>query len=139
MVAGPGRIDHSLLAAAVDRLGLTPGAEPLPAGDLVEYQQLAFSATLDAQGLMLHGRCEGTERGAILSDGRHRLLGESQQPAPAVALVRTLVPQSAVQVPASRETDWLLRHLPVPEVMPMPGSEAVAPRASSLAQRETLR
>jgi hypothetical protein len=140
VVAGPGRIDHSLLTAATDRLGLTPAAEPLPEGDLVEYQQLAFSATLDAQGLVLHGRCDTAERGVLLSDGHRRLLGESQQPTPVVALVRTLVPQSAVQVPASRETDWLLRHLPVPEVMPLPGSEAVAPRAQvRLRERETLR
>ena len=141
MVAGPGRIDRSLLAAAVDRLGLTPAAGPLPDGDLVEYQQLAFSATLDAEGLTLHGRCDGAGRGALLSDGRHRLLGESQQqPTPAVALVRTLVPQNAVQVPASRQTDWLLRHLPVPEVMPLPGTEAVAPRAQvRLRERETWR
>ncbi len=130
VVAGPGRIDRSLLAAAVERLGLVPTAELLRNGDLVEYKQLAFSATLDAQGLTLRGRCDAAERGTILSDGRHRLLGESQQPpTPAVALVRMLVPQSAVQVPASRQTDWLLQHLPVPEVMPLPGAEAVAPRA----------
>jgi hypothetical protein len=130
VVAGPGRIDRSLLAAAVDRLGLSPPAEPLPDGDLVEYKQLAFSATLDAQGLTLHGRCDAAEQGVILSDGRRRLLGQSQQqPLPVVALVRTLVPQNAVQVPASRQTDWLLHHLPVPEVMPLPGAEAVAPRA----------
>jgi hypothetical protein len=140
VVAGPGRIDHSLLAAATDRLGLAPAAEPLPNGDLVEYQQLAFSATLDAQGLVLHGRCDAAERGVILSDGRHRLLGESPQPAPAVALVRTLVPQSAVQVPASRESEWLLRHLPVPTVMPLPGADAVAPRAQvRLRDRDTFR
>ena len=131
VVAGPGTIDRSLLAAAVDRLGLVDGAEPLPAGELVPYQQLAFSATLDAQGLRLYGRCAAAEPGTILSDGRHQLLGESpqQQPAPVVALVRTLVPQSAVQVPASRQTDWLLQHLPVPEVMPVPGAEAVPPHA----------
>ncbi len=142
VVAGPGRIDRALLAAAVDRLGLTPAAEPLSDGDLVEYKQLAFAATLDAQGLTLHGRCDdAAERGVILSDGRHRLLGESQQqPTPAVALVRMLVPQSAVQVPASLQTDWLLRHLPVPDVMPLPGAEAIAPRAQvRLREHETRR
>jgi hypothetical protein len=39
------------------------------------------------------------------------------------------VPQSAVQVPASRQTDWLLHHLPVPVVLPPPGAEAVPPIA----------
>jgi hypothetical protein len=33
-----------------------------------------------------------------------------------------------------------LRHLPVPEVMPLPGSETVAPRVQvRLRERETLR
>ena len=138
VVAGPGRIARSLLTAAVDRLGLVPAAEPLPDGDLVPYQQLALAATLDAQGLRLQGRCDAAEHGIILSDGRHRLLGEpQQQPTPMVALVQTLVPQSAVQVPASRQTDWLLSHLPVPEVMPLPGAETAPPHAT-LRLRETL-
>ena len=91
---------------------------------------MALSATLDAQGLRLRGRCADAEPGTILSDGRHRLLGEpSQQPQPVAALVQTLVPQSTVQVPASRQTDWLLRHLPVPEVIPPAGAESVPPVA----------
>jgi hypothetical protein len=130
VVAGPGMIDRSLLTAAIDRLGLAAGTEPLPAGELVPYEQLAFSATLDAQGLRLGGRCTAAEPGTILSDGRNRLLGEPvEQPAPAVALVQTLVPQNAVQVPAGRQTDWLLRHLPMPEVTPPSGTEAVPPHA----------
>ena len=49
------------------------------------------------------------EPGTILSDGRNRLLGESSRGSqPMAALVQTLVPQSVVQVPASRQTDWLL-------------------------------
>jgi hypothetical protein len=43
--------------------------------------------------------------------------------------VRTLVPQSAVQVPASRQTDWLLQHLPLPEVVPLPGTGSDPPTA----------
>jgi hypothetical protein len=39
------------------------------------------------------------------------------------------VPQSEVQVPASRQTDGLLRHLPVPDVIPPPGSKGDAPHA----------
>lgn len=122
VVAGPGTIDRSLMTAAVDCLGLTPGPEQLPDDDLVPYQQLAFLATLDAQGLRLGGRCEVPER-AILSDGRHCLLGESSASSvPVVALVRMLVPQSVVQVPASRQTDRLLNILPVPDVMPPAGT-----------------
>jgi hypothetical protein len=128
ILAGPGTMDRSLMASAIERLGLVAGTEPLSASERVPYEQLAFSATLDAQGLRLHGLCTAGEPGTILSDGRRRLLGESlEQPSPTVALVQTLVPQSAVQVPASRQTDWLLRHLRVPEVMSPPGTEAIPP------------
>lgn len=124
VVAGPGTIDRSLMNAAVECLRLTPGAEQLPGDDPVPYEQLAFLATLDAQGLRVGGRCKVPER-AILSDGQYCLLGESlAQPVPAVALARMLVPPSTEQVPASRQTDRLLNLLPVPDVMPPAGTEA---------------
>ncbi len=126
VAAGPGTIDRTLAASAVDRLGLVP-VESFPDGDSVPYEQLAFSATLDAQGLRLQGRCTGVEPGTVLSQGSRRLIGEApQQMASAAALVQTLAPQNTIQVPASRQTDWLLRHLPMPEVM---ASDAVAPKA----------
>ena len=136
LTAGPGTIDRSLLTAAVDRLGLAAGNEPPPAGERVRYEQLALRATLDARGLQIRGRCD--QPGTILSDGRRRLLGETPQPQPVAALVQTLVPQNAVQVPAGRQTDWLLRRLPIPEIVPLPGAEAAAPH-TRLRLKETLR
>jgi hypothetical protein len=129
IAVGPGTIDRSLMESTVDCLGLTPGPDPIPDGDVLRYEQLAFSATLDVQGLRLYGRCSTAGPGTILSSGRRCLLAESpqQQPAPVVSLVRALVPQSAIQVPATRQTDWLLRHLPVPEVRSPAGVEAAAP------------
>jgi hypothetical protein len=138
LMAGPGTIDRSLLAAAVTRLGLVAGpalSERLAEagrgdGDRVRYGQLALSATLDAEGLGLQGRCSTAEPGTILSDGRDRLLGDPPRERQTLAaFVQTLVPQSAVQVPASRQTDWLLRHLRVPEVAPLPGADAQPPNA----------
>jgi hypothetical protein len=124
--AGPGTIDRSLMEAAVDRLGLVAGQLPPADSESISYDQLAFVATLDAQGLRLSGRCDASEPGVILSQGRQCLLGQSsRQSMPVVAFVRTLVPQSEVQVPASRQTDWLLRHLPVPEIMSIPGSDTL--------------
>jgi hypothetical protein len=130
--AGPGEIARSLLAAAVDRLGLipAPAVEQLPAVDCVPYGQLAFSATLDAKTLRLDGQCQVAEKGTILSYDGRCLLGEPRQPAPAVALVQMLVPDSAVQVPASRQTNVLLSFLPVQDAIPVPGPEAVSPRAT---------
>ncbi|MEN6452057.1 MAG: hypothetical protein ABFC96_16325 [Thermoguttaceae bacterium] len=94
------------------------------------YDQLAVSVTLDSQGLRLRGRCVGTEPGTILRDSRGRLLGEPEQaPRPVASLVQTLVPRSVVLVPASRQTDWLLRHLPLPDVISPVGAESATPVA----------
>jgi hypothetical protein len=136
LAVGPGTIDRSLIEAAADRLGLTPAADRPNAAERIPYEQLAFSLTLDAAGVKLQGRCTNGEPGTILADRNGRLLGEpAEQPKPIAALVQTLVPQSSVQVPASRQTDWLLRHLPVPEVMP-PDPESV-PSHARLRLRET--
>lgn len=129
VTAGPGTIDRSLLAAAVDRLNLVAVKKSSPAGEGIAYEELALSANFDAKGLRLCGRCSSTAPGTILRDGRDCLLGEPSQPQPMAALVQTLVPQSMVQVPASRQSDWLIRHLPVPEVIPLPGAETVPPQA----------
>jgi hypothetical protein len=137
--AGPGRIDRSLFLAAVERLGLVPAANAIPDGETIPYEQLAFSATLDAQGLQLHGRCADAEPGAILIGRNHsQLLSESfDAPKPVVALVQTLVPQSMVQVPATRQTDWLLQRLPIPTVAPPPGIESTARTPVLLRNRDT--
>ena len=128
IAAEHGTISLSLLSAAKERLSLTAGNAPLPRGDRVAYAELAMSVVLDANGLRLRGLCD--ERGTILSDGRNPLLGEPPHGSqPVAALVQTLVPQSIVQVPASRQTDWLLHHLPVPAVLAPPGAENVAPTA----------
>ena len=147
-MAGPGLIDRPLLVAAIDCLGLAPGAEPIPVGlacpvgpacraglsenltdppprvrDQIAYQQLAVAATLDSGGLRLRGISAAGGPGSILSDGRLALLSESPRPLhPVSALVQMLVPSSVVQVPASRQTDWLLHHLPVPEAVVSPDS-----------------
>jgi hypothetical protein len=125
VAAERGLIGRSLVKAAVERLGLA-APESLPPGDRIAYRELAMSIVFDANGLRLRGLCSTGEPGTILSDGRNRLLGEPMRGSqPMAALVQMLVPQSVVQVPASRQTDWLLRHLPVPDVLSPPGSEAV--------------
>lgn len=130
LVARGGVVSGSLLEAAVRCLRLVPGVGPFPSDDRIRYQELAMSFTLDASGLRLRGHCANSEPGTILSDGRNRLLGEpSPEPQPVAALVQTLVPRSVLQVPASRQTDWLLHHLPVPHVLSSPGVETVPPTA----------
>ena len=47
--------------------------------------------------------------------------------APVVAIIQMLVPDSRVQVPATRQTDWLLNLLPVPDIVP--GDPQAVPQA----------
>jgi hypothetical protein len=129
IAAERGTISRSLLKATDERLGLVLGPAPIPPGDRVPYEELAMSIVLDANGLRLRGMCGTAEPGTILSDGRNRLLGEPPRGSqPVAALVQALVPQSVVQVPACRQADWLLHHLPVPDAIP-PGGEATLPTA----------
>jgi hypothetical protein len=126
LTARDGEVSRSLLEAAIKHLGLTAGAEPVADADRIAYRELAMSVTLDGGGLRLRGRCVSAEPGTILSDGRTRILGEPPQDCqPVAALVQTLVPQRAIQVPATRQTDWFLQHLPISDVVSLPGEERI--------------
>jgi hypothetical protein len=128
--AGPGVISRSLMDAAVARLSLQRGVPPSRPGELVPYQQLMLALVLDAEGVRLQGRSLAGGQGTILADAGGRLLGEpALQRQPVAALLQTLVPQSEVQVPATRQSDWLMRHLPLPRVVPPPGTEMALPHA----------
>lgn len=118
VVAGPGQISRSLLAAARETLSLGAGAAPLPSTTVVPYAQLQFDLAIADNRLLLHGRCPGGD-GALLVDAQQRSLWtQPPEPQPVVALLRALVPYSQLQVPATRQTDWLMSRLPVPEVRP---------------------
>lgn len=117
LVAGPGAISRSLIDAAVGQLGLVRGAVQPASGDLVPYDQLAMAFWIDSRGLQLQGRCSASVPGPILVGRQGALLGHAAlQPQPVAALLRTLVPASRHQVPATRQTGWLMGHLPVPQI-----------------------
>jgi len=117
-----GVISRSLLAAAEDALGLAP-VRRADQGLLVRYGQLGLSFSLDRTGLRFTA-C-GNRPNVILADQRGPLLVETDSmPLSAVRLIELLVPQSTVQVPATRETAALVRLLPLPEVMPPPAGTA---------------
>jgi hypothetical protein len=106
---GPGVISRSLIDAAVEQLHLARGVKPQQPEDLVQYEQLAVGFVIDAKGLALQGRCTRTDPGAILVDRYNCLLGGPISPRR---------PDSGVHVPASRQADWLMRRLPLPEAAP---------------------
>ncbi len=118
LTAGPGVIGRSLLIAAADNLHLTAGEAAAKVATLQEYRELALGFVIDTAGITLRGQCSGAP-GVLVKSRDGALLTESAgPPEPAVALLRMLVPQSEVQVPATREADWLIGRLPVPAVMP---------------------
>ena len=115
--AGPGTIDRSLVSAAIDALYLPLRGAAWEEGGAFHYEQLAIDFSLTAAGLYLQGRCPGPIGGVLLTGRSGLVVPEPQtQPVPALALVRMLVPRVDVLVPATRQTEPLVRALPLPVV-----------------------
>jgi hypothetical protein len=133
LLAGPGTISRSLIHAAQSTLDLPASSQAMTGPDnCLAYQRLALAFTVTAEGLAIHGAM--TDRpGIVLVDKTQVLLREPKtESQPVLNLVRALVPQTSVQVPATRETDELTRLLPVPVVGVPPGQEEMLPNARSL-------
>ena len=115
LAAGPGVISRSVIDAAADRLGMDRAAPPGGPDELVPYDRLAVSFRVDSSGLQLRGECPPAGSGAVLIGRYDLLLREPMvQPVPIPAVLQALVPEAEAQVPATRQTDWLMRRLPVP-------------------------
>lgn len=114
--AGPGTASRSLLHTVTRVLNLVGRDESalLDARPL-EYKDLQLGFQIDTTGLILLGHCENVEAGTIMTDTHGSLLRQPQrQPIPVVRLIRALVPNQNVLVPATQETESLLRVLPLP-------------------------
>jgi hypothetical protein len=108
-----GSVSPSLWSAAQDHLGLTAPAGELPpdASRLIAFRQLALGFELDGQFLRLSGGVNQPHGGPLLEV-------PPEHAVPAVNLLRALVPDNLVQVPATRQTDALVGLLPVPDLAP---------------------
>ncbi|MGA2034738.1 MAG: hypothetical protein ABSG68_21020 [Thermoguttaceae bacterium] len=116
LAAGPGVIGRSLVEAAARQLHLARGLQPPEPRELLPYTQLALMFWINSEGLTLKGACGDPSARMILVNDQQPLLGDAPaQPQPIAALIRTLVLDSAIQLPATRQTDWLARSLPMPE------------------------
>lgn len=83
------------------------------------YTQLALGFQLDGRALYLSGRCEGSEPDTIVADQYGALVkGGVPRAIEPVSFLRTLVPDSHVQVPAVSQVRQLLYTLPLPEALP---------------------
>ena len=122
LTSGGGAVSQSLLTAASDENSLQWELAPRVAESrqtLWKYRELAVGFQLNHQGIQIAGQCSGPANGAIFADAHGPLATEGPQPwLSAVAAVRFLAPQSEIQVPASVATESLLRHLPLPPVVP---------------------
>ena len=112
--ARDGVVSRSLLTAARDELKLRL-RDPLRDTSLLRYDQLAVGFTLSSTGMALAGQMQPET--TVMSDADGPLLSDSGQAdqLSTVALLRFLVPQNEVHVPATEETVSLVRVLPLPQ------------------------
>jgi hypothetical protein len=116
-----GAISQSFIAAAAEHLGLDAGV-PMDDGNaasMIPFRQLAIGFRLNAQALALTGSADPTQAGALLANAAGPILSAPpDHSVAAVGLLRTLLPDSEHQVPATRQTAALVRLFPVPDLAP---------------------
>ncbi len=134
IAAGPGLVSRSLIQSAQAHLHLqAPSDTSQWADNLVRYERLGLAFQMSQQGLALKGDLPHAQRAMLIDDHRKTLLAEpAVLSQPVVNLARALVPQSDVQVPATRETDRFTRSLPVPSVVAPASGQAPVTQARSL-------
>lgn len=116
--AGPGSVSQSLINAAVDNLHLATRPEDHHDADMLRpYKQISLGFLANAAGLTLQGQCSGSPGNIVRFDDETVLGDAGGKSGPMVALVRMLVPRSEVQVPATRESNWLIDCMPVPRAI----------------------
>jgi hypothetical protein len=124
--AGPGTIGGELLGEAIGQLDLryTPQLREAHESHM-RYQELKLGFSIDDSGLQIRGACdaEGTIL-TLLKNPQARVLDQPSTTPPVVSLVRILAPAGELQVPASRETEALLRVLPLLRSYPPPAIAA---------------
>ncbi|HTU24389.1 MAG TPA: hypothetical protein VMF30_03255, partial [Pirellulales bacterium] len=113
IVAGPGLVGRSLLAAAARDLHFAENNPAAPLIDLVDYEKLALSFKISERGVSVHGKCPGSPGAVFLGRQQHRLLAEPPKGFyPLLGIVRLSALGEAV--PADPAAQALLGVLPVP-------------------------
>jgi hypothetical protein len=121
--AGPGVVGRALAEAAGASLGMRAASRGASQSEILEYERLAVTFDIDGRDARIEGACPVTRGTNDRSDVAlcvmrdafgPMLLQADEQPQPALGLARLLVPSGDVLVPASRETEMLLRWLPIP-------------------------
>ncbi len=119
-----GVVSASLLRAASAALQLHQRKQTGTAM-LLRYDKFGLKFALDAKNLTVEGIANA--RGAVMIDEAGVLLAvEQKHTVSPLALVRLLVPDNQLMVPATKETATLVRILPLPEIVPSDTSSARA-------------
>ena len=109
-----GQIEESLVSAVESHLGMVRRRSSTSDNRFHTYTKLRLWAELGEGRLTLRAGDGADTRGAILADANGGLLHESTaSPQPVINLVRALVPQREILVPASIESEALLTRLPL--------------------------
>ena len=117
---GGGVVSRPLLTRLADayRCEKSPRLEQAESA-LIEFERLAVRFELGDEGLQLRGLCSDGAPGVLITDRGGPLVMEAEtRPQPAMALAQALSPEGALQVPATTESDLLLRALPLPRQTP---------------------
>jgi hypothetical protein len=127
-----GTIGGSFLVAAVEQLACPPGPVPPVSDRNYRYRNLSVEFAIDERGLLLTASPEAPGGAIMLDQGNRTLLAApTTGPLPLIQLVKALVPDNAVQVPATKETAALVPWLPLPPIVPPP-DDAQSPRSLPL-------
>ncbi len=128
-----GHVGRGLLQSVIMQLRLQWVPETMRSSR-VGFSELDVAFSLGATGLVLHGEA-GRRSGVMLIDEERRpVLGDPEVASqPVASLARALANVGDTQVPATRETAWLLRALP----LPVGGSARRDEAANARAEPET--
>ena len=136
MQATGGAISLSLISAAAEHLGLSASATSSDEnpGKAIPFRQLAIGFRLNGQALSVTGNADPMQSGALLANASGPILSAPpQHSVAAVGLLRTLLPDSEHQVPATRQTAALVRLFPVPDLAPTTSARLPAHTPTRLA------
>ena len=115
IACGPGALDGRLLAALVAHLRLTPSPQVRDTGRSLAFDRMGLAFWIDSHGISIAGNCADMPGAVAVAGGRALLTEPAQQPQPVAALIQALIPVNEVPVPATRQTGWLARLLPIPD------------------------
>jgi len=115
IVCGPGILDRSLLAALVTHLRLKPSPQLPVRGESLAFDRMELDLWIDNRGISIAGHCADIPGAVAVAGGRAFLIQPVVQPQPVAVLIQALVPGNEVPIPATRQTGWLARLLPIPD------------------------